>query len=256
MAKRFTDTEKWSKKWFRKLSPAFKLAWMYLCDNCNLAGIINLDTELADFQIGMQVDWEAVLSESDGRIERLPNGRWWLTTFVPFQHPHGLSRKCNAQAQVLDFLEENGISERMDEWLSNSTPTVQQESPDSPGKGNGNGPGNGKGKGGAGGKPKLVTAALVPVPKCLETPAVREAIAEWLDYKSKKGKPYKDAGFLGRKVAEFNEPSVFISAVHSSIGNNYDGIYAPGISTNRSRNVGPGQQYDPSVQTNTSGKFV
>ena len=55
-SKRFVDREIWGKRWFRRLSPEQKLAWKYLCDNCDAAGVIALDEELAEFQIGESVD--------------------------------------------------------------------------------------------------------------------------------------------------------------------------------------------------------
>ena len=38
MAYRFTDTGKWSDSWFIELSPTAKLLFMYICDNCDVAG--------------------------------------------------------------------------------------------------------------------------------------------------------------------------------------------------------------------------
>jgi len=50
MSKRFTDSTKWaSKPWFRKLSPNAKLLWLYICDTCDVAGVIDLDLEMASF---------------------------------------------------------------------------------------------------------------------------------------------------------------------------------------------------------------
>lgn len=46
MAKRFTDTDKWSDSWFSSLSINGKLLFMFLCDNCNLAGIIEVNTRI------------------------------------------------------------------------------------------------------------------------------------------------------------------------------------------------------------------
>ncbi len=95
---------------------------------------------------------------------------------------------------------------------------------------------------------KQISAASIPVPEGFETPEVRQAISDWLDFKAKRGKPYKDAGFFGRKVAEFVRagPAAFVAAVNSSIGNNYDGIFPAkdinGNSTTSTR-VGPGQRY-------------
>jgi len=40
MAYRLTNTEKWGDSWFCSLKPTEKLLFMYLCDNCNLAGFV------------------------------------------------------------------------------------------------------------------------------------------------------------------------------------------------------------------------
>lgn len=79
-------------------------------------------------------------------------------------------------------------------------------------------------KGDARGKPKL-DPACVPVPEGFETPAVRQAIRDWLEFKAGRGESYKDGAYLGRKIAEFSTPSAFIAAVNSSIGNNYAGVF-------------------------------
>ena len=39
MAKRFTDTQKWSEDWYLDLPITYKVFWIYICDNCNHAGI-------------------------------------------------------------------------------------------------------------------------------------------------------------------------------------------------------------------------
>lgn len=103
-------------------------------------------------------------------------------------------------------------------------------------------------KGNAKGKPNGVEAFSVPVPDGFDTPEVRQAIAEWLSYKAKRGEAYKDAAYLGRKVAEFKAmgPAAFVAAVDSSMGSNYAGLFpakgSHGSSGTTSR-VGPGQRY-------------
>ena len=49
MAKRFTDTDIWKKKWFRKLPLEIKLLWCYLKDSCDHAGVIEFDAEVISF---------------------------------------------------------------------------------------------------------------------------------------------------------------------------------------------------------------
>ncbi len=67
----------------------------------------------------------------------------------------------------------------------------------------------------------------VSFPERMNTKEVRSALLEWLVYKAKRGEKYKDPSFVGRKVAEFSAsgPDAFVSAVNSSIGNNYSGLF-------------------------------
>lgn len=46
MAIRFTDTDKWMDSWFSSLSAKGKLLFLFLCDNCNIAGIIEVNKGL------------------------------------------------------------------------------------------------------------------------------------------------------------------------------------------------------------------
>jgi len=48
MAKRFTDTEKWNEDWFLEIINPHKLFWIYICDNCNHAGILSLIRECSN----------------------------------------------------------------------------------------------------------------------------------------------------------------------------------------------------------------
>ena len=43
MAYRFTNTDKWNDCWFSSLKPVEKLLFNYLCDNCDIAGFIELN---------------------------------------------------------------------------------------------------------------------------------------------------------------------------------------------------------------------
>ena len=52
MAYRFTDTNKWNDAWFLELKPSGKLLFNYLCDNCDVAGFIELNPRKWAFDIG------------------------------------------------------------------------------------------------------------------------------------------------------------------------------------------------------------
>lgn len=86
MAKRFIDTEIWKRPWFRKLKPAEKCAFRYILENCDSVGVWIPDEESAEYFIGEKVDWDLLVEGSNGNIERLESGKWWLPDFCRFQY--------------------------------------------------------------------------------------------------------------------------------------------------------------------------
>lgn len=106
--KRFTETDKWRDGWFRKLKPSVKLAFIYIVDNCDSAGVWDPDFELAEFAIGEQVAWDEVSSALADRLRVLPNGKWFLTRFLEFQYGE-LSAECRPHAKILQLLRSHGI---------------------------------------------------------------------------------------------------------------------------------------------------
>ena len=82
--KRFTETTKWADPWYRALSPADKLLWIYMLDVCDHAGILEMDWPLASFVIGEEVT-PANLRVFAGRVEKLKDDKLWIVGFVKFQ---------------------------------------------------------------------------------------------------------------------------------------------------------------------------
>jgi len=83
--KRFIATEIWSKVWFRKLTPTQKAFWFYLFTTCDCAGVWDEDFGLASFAIGGDVT-EQDMSVYGDRVEKLPDGKWRLVTFIQYQY--------------------------------------------------------------------------------------------------------------------------------------------------------------------------
>jgi 5-methylcytosine-specific restriction endonuclease McrA len=108
MPKRFTETEKWKDKWFRALKPEYKLAWIYLLDNCDIAGVVDIDEELANFQIGEDVDWDAFYQTCENRIDRTQRGKVIIVRFIEFQYGK-LSPACKPHMPVIAKLRSHGI---------------------------------------------------------------------------------------------------------------------------------------------------
>jgi len=109
--KRFTETTKWTvNPWFRKLPARLKCLWMFFLDNCDAAGVIEPDWELIAFQIGEPVS-AADLAHFDGRVQRLPNGKLWITKFIYFQFGD-ISPACKAHTPVFKSIDSNGLPYR------------------------------------------------------------------------------------------------------------------------------------------------
>jgi hypothetical protein len=106
--KRFTETEKWRNPWFRKLTIAQKCIWLYVLDHCDHAGAIDLDVELATFQIGTKIKSEDIDALS-GHLSKLPNGKLWVTGFIQFQYGK-LSPECKPHVPVFAALSKHGIA--------------------------------------------------------------------------------------------------------------------------------------------------
>lgn len=109
MAKRFTDTDKWKDSWFTDLEPLMKIFWVYLCDNCDHAGIWKVNFRIASSTIGEQIEREPTIIAMGDRIKILSVDKWMLSKFIPFQYPKGLNPGNSAHRGVLKLLEYNHI---------------------------------------------------------------------------------------------------------------------------------------------------
>ena len=85
MTARFTETEKWRDKWFRRLPPTAKLAWLWMCDNCDIGGFLEVDEQLMAQELGVT---EAQAQGAMKHLERgyVGGGEWiWLRNFLKHQ---------------------------------------------------------------------------------------------------------------------------------------------------------------------------
>ena len=108
MGKRFTETAKWDDSWFVELKSEHKLAWLYCCDCCDQAGVLDLSPRLANFRIGCNVDWDEFVKACGDRVATLPDGKIWLVGFIKFQYG-GLSKDCKAHAPVFRLWERHKL---------------------------------------------------------------------------------------------------------------------------------------------------
>jgi hypothetical protein len=101
MPKRFTDTDIWKdQRWFRKLAPAHKLAFFYIKDRCNHAGLWKIDCNdlmedtgvvnfnLPDFLMDVNTEFDGITGERvvKDRIIQIKKSHIWITGFLQFQY--------------------------------------------------------------------------------------------------------------------------------------------------------------------------
>jgi hypothetical protein len=110
MAKRFLDNEMYRKPWFRRLSPTMKCLWLYLLCNCDHAGVWAIDWDDASWHIGEKIEPAKALPEMAKQVEILPGGdRLWLTGFIEYQYPKGLSKDNRAHNPVFASIDHHKL---------------------------------------------------------------------------------------------------------------------------------------------------
>jgi hypothetical protein len=108
MAKRFTDTTKWTNPWYRKMPYQYRDLWDYICDMCDHAGIWRADLEMASMIIGDSLTKEKALFFFGDRIVVLSEDKWFLPSFIRFQYGNINSQKAVC-VSVRNILISNGI---------------------------------------------------------------------------------------------------------------------------------------------------
>lgn len=114
MAKRFTDTDKYKKPFFRGLPGPYKLLWDYLYHSCDHAGIWIVDFEIAQIYLGSdmpvnKVDALKYFNSGEERIIVLNSGsKWFIPDFIVFQYGE-LSEKNRAHNSVIHILDRYGL---------------------------------------------------------------------------------------------------------------------------------------------------
>lgn len=105
MAKRFTDTEKWKKPFLRNMKASYKLLWLYLLDECDHAGIWQVDFDVAQIKIGERLDEQKALQYFANKIAVIANGeKWLIPDFLDFQYGV-LNPENRAHASVITQLQ-------------------------------------------------------------------------------------------------------------------------------------------------------
>lgn len=111
MAKRFTDTEKWKKPFIRGLQGPYKLLWLYICDDCDHAGIWQVDIDVAQIRIGEKISIADAINAFGDKIVIFDNGnKWFIPSFIEFQYPSGLNPENRAHTSIIHLLEKYDLT--------------------------------------------------------------------------------------------------------------------------------------------------
>ena len=112
MSKRYTDTEKFTDPWYRRLDIKRKCLWEYLLAECNHAGIFNnFDLETATFKIGAEITEEDILFFGD-RVVVLDEKTLFIPKFIKFQYGE-LNPANKVHASVLKELSARNLDPSM-----------------------------------------------------------------------------------------------------------------------------------------------
>lgn len=103
MAYRFTNTEKWSDSWFSDLSQIEKLLFIYLCDNCDIAGFIeiNLKRWIADLSSSKETIEGALKGLQRGLIFSKSNDCIFIRNFLKHQKNLPLNENNKAHLGII-----------------------------------------------------------------------------------------------------------------------------------------------------------
>lgn len=130
MATRLTDNAKWKNPWFRSLPGKAKLAWLYLCDECDFAGIWKADYELAGFQLGFNLNKKMLIELLGDKLHFFGTDQVLIIKFFEFQYS-GVKETWTARVKAKQRLENLGFKVDGNQIvIDHSGTTVGGPSPD------------------------------------------------------------------------------------------------------------------------------
>lgn len=126
VAKRFTDSEKWKKSWFRSLSNNNKVFWQFILDNCNFSGIWDVDFEFAAIFCGEINETEIREIFKKQYVEIDGGKRWFIKDFIDFQYGD-LNPNNNLHRSVITVLKKAGVFEGLTSPCSGTKDKVKDK---------------------------------------------------------------------------------------------------------------------------------
>jgi hypothetical protein len=122
MAKRMSDSTKWSDGWFGNLPMDMKLVWLYILDMCDHAGVYKVNHNLLKFQTGTDKTEEQILKYLKDRVYLVDSEKWFIPKFITYQYKNFFTSKVPAIVSARELLLSHNIIQPND----NTLPTVNK----------------------------------------------------------------------------------------------------------------------------------
>lgn len=128
MSKRFVDTELWQKTWFQELNPINKLLVLYVFQNCDNAGVWNVNYRLASFIIGETVTENNIdyINSKNYMFEKLGSDKIFVSNFIKFQYGT-LSENCKPHKPIIEKLKKYNLFERVLKGYPKGMDTLEEK---------------------------------------------------------------------------------------------------------------------------------
>jgi len=102
MAKRFIDTAIFRKDFIRGLDAPYKLLWLYIINECDHAGIWDVEIDVAKARLGVEIDEKTAIQKFSDKIVVI-KGKWFIPDFIDFQYGE-LKPENRAHNSVIQIL--------------------------------------------------------------------------------------------------------------------------------------------------------
>lgn len=128
MAKRFVDNEIWKKEWFQDLSLKHKILIKYIFENCDIAGVMEMNYRLASFLIGEKITKTDIeeINNAKEQFYFIDNNKIYIRNYIEFQYGT-LSENCKPHKPVIEKLKKYGIYERFSKGFTKGIDTLEEQ---------------------------------------------------------------------------------------------------------------------------------
>ncbi len=128
MAKRFVDTDLWQKEWYQDLDLKEKLLVRYIFENCDCAGIWNINFKLASFIIGETVSMNDIeeINKKKQQFTIISDSNIFIDDFIKFQYGT-LSENCKPHKPVIEKLKKYGLFETSSKGFQKGYKTLEEK---------------------------------------------------------------------------------------------------------------------------------